>query len=42
MSDIEWSSWIPKLEKMLADLKVLHAYLVGDIGYEEYRKQMHR
>ena len=28
------------LEKMLVDLKVLHAYLRGEITYEEYRQHV--
>jgi len=35
-----WSYWIPTLEKMLADLKVLNAYVRGEIAYAEYRKQV--
>jgi hypothetical protein len=37
---MDWSHWIPTLEKMLAELKVLNAYLRGEIGYAEYRKRV--
>ena len=40
MNDVDWDYWMPALEKMLADLKVLHAYLRGEIDYAEYRKQV--
>lgn len=36
MAEFDWSPWIPRLEKLLADLKTLNAYLRGDIGHEEY------
>ena len=38
--EADWSYWIPTLEKMLADLKVLNAYLRSEIGYAEYRKRV--
>jgi hypothetical protein len=36
MANTDWSRWVPVLEKMLADLKALNAYLHGEIGREEY------
>ena len=36
MANTDWSRWVPVLEKMLADLKALNAYLYGEIGREEY------
>lgn len=36
MASCDWSCWVPILEKMLADLKTLHAYLRGEMSYEEY------
>ncbi len=33
-------AWIPVFEKMLADLKVLNAYLRGEIGHAEYCKRV--
>jgi hypothetical protein len=32
--------WDPVLEKLLADLKALHAYLRGEISHEDYCKQV--
>lgn len=40
MSDIDWSHWIPAFEKILADLKVLNAYLRGEIECGEYCKRV--
>jgi hypothetical protein len=39
MGDSDWSRWVPVLEKMLADLKALNAYLRGEIGQGEYCKR---
>ena len=40
MGDVDWDYWIPMLEKMLTDLKVLNAYLRGEIGYAVYRERV--
>lgn len=36
----DWSTQVPVLEKMLADLKMLNAYLRGDMSAEEYREKV--
>jgi hypothetical protein len=40
MDDVSWDNWTPVLEKMLADLKALNAYLRGEIAYADYRKRV--
>jgi hypothetical protein len=36
----DWARWIPVLEKMLADLETLNAYLRGEMSHEEYCEQV--
>jgi len=40
MAGGDWSYWVPVLEKMLADLKALHAYLRGEMSHDEYCEQV--
>lgn len=40
MAGGDWSAQVPALEKMLADLKTLHASLHGDMSHEEYCVQV--
>ncbi len=40
MARDDWARWIPVLEKMLADLETLNAYLRGEMSHEEYCEQV--
>ena len=40
MAGVDWAFWAPVLEKMLTDLKVLNAYLRGEIERGEYCKRV--
>ena len=39
-ADSDWSRWVPVLEKVLADLKTLNAYMRGEINYDDYHRQV--
>ena len=38
--DIDWSPWVPVLEKVFADLRALNAYLRGKISHKDYCRQV--
>jgi hypothetical protein len=40
MTGVDWAYWVPALEKMLADLKSLNAYLRGKVECSGYCKQV--
>ena len=40
MADTDWARWVSVLEKMLADLRSLNAYLRGEIERGEYCRRV--